>query len=128
VSRRQGQRVVPLAALAAFGAAPGAIVLSLVVPDVPVFPPMAPDCDGVVVSVVLAVEDDFVSVEPVVSSRLWQAVKDAAAITAMVPSWAILIRFMRKFPRRKTKGGCRCDTACRVPCALQQRPRSASGF
>jgi hypothetical protein len=120
---------VPLAelgALAAFGGiAPGAIVLvlSLVVPDVPVFPPAVPVVSGVVV---LAVEDDFVSVEPVVSSRLWHAVREAAAIVAITPSWANLIRFMRNFlvekPRMDADATRRAERH-----ALQQRPRSASG-
>jgi hypothetical protein len=49
----------------------------------------------VVVVVVLAVVD--VESVAAVSSRLWQAVSDAAAIAAMTPSWAILRTLMLNF-------------------------------
>ena len=66
------------------------VVLPLKVPEVPA----VPEGDGVVVVVVVVL---LVLVSVAVSSRLWQAVSDAAAITAMVPNWAILSRFMRNF-------------------------------
>lgn len=67
-------------------------VVSPVVP-VPAVPPVVPVPLGVVV--VLEV-DELVSVlVPVAaSSRRWQAVREAAAISAMVLIWASLRRFM----------------------------------
>jgi hypothetical protein len=102
VRRCPAQREAPLAGpLAAVEPMPALVPLLFVVELVPAAPPVAPLCDGFVVSavpeLVVAVELPVPLVPVAVSSRRWHAVKDAAAMTVTRPSRAIFEAFMRNF-------------------------------